>query len=59
MSQSPQDNDSGNGPNLIVLIVVLITFSIGFAWLLGNLRSAGDALTCLASGRHNCDRIQQ
>jgi hypothetical protein len=55
----PQDEDPANGPGVLVLIVVLIIFAFGCAWLFTKLKSANEELTCLASGRRNCDQIQQ
>jgi hypothetical protein len=58
MSEPPSD-DPANGPNFFVLIIILVVLAFGCAWLLGRLRNAGDALTCLAARRHNCERFEQ
>jgi len=58
MSNAPQE-DPADGPNLFVLIIVLVILAIGCAWLFTRLKSANEELTCLASGRRNCDQIQQ
>ncbi len=58
MANSPEE-DPENGPGILVLIVVLVLFAFGCAWLFIRLKSGSEALTCLASGRRNCDRIEQ
>lgn len=58
MSNLP-DDDPENGPNFLVLIIVLVILAFGCAWMFTKLKSANNLLYCVVSWRHNCGQIQQ
>ncbi|HLH49736.1 MAG TPA: hypothetical protein VKV96_10375 [Roseiarcus sp.] len=58
---SPHDHQPDEGPNRAVIAAVIFVALIvlGGVWLFEKLSAANDALNCVASGRRNCQQIDQ
>jgi hypothetical protein len=54
----PSENDPRSGPN-VAAIVVVVALVLGCLWLFYALSNANSKLNCIASGRRNCDQIDQ
>ena len=60
MSQDDQQRH-GEGLNRasVAAILFVILIVIGCIWLIGKLNRANDELNCVASGRRNCQQIDE
>ena len=56
----PNDGGSDGGDrSKIAALIFLALLVIGGIWLFESLSTANDKLNCVASGRRNCDQIDQ
>lgn len=51
--------EGGSNRASIAAIIFVVLIVAGCVWLFENLRQANDELNCVASGRHNCQQINQ
>jgi heme/copper-type cytochrome/quinol oxidase subunit 4 len=59
MSLDDEHNQAGGNRASIAAIIFVILIVAGCVWLFEKLSRANDELNCVASGRHNCEQIDQ
>jgi len=57
-SLPPSDEDPRSGPNLVAIAIVIVLV-VGCLWLFHALSGANSKLNCVASGRTDCDQMEQ
>jgi hypothetical protein len=59
MSLDDEHDQRGGNRASIAAIIFVVLIVAGCVWLFKSLGRANDELNCVASGRHNCQQIDQ